>query len=159
MTDPRTTAGAEASRRNGRRSRGPITANGKARSSRNAVRHGILAEDVCAGDISEHRNTFNTLLDQLRAELAPSSLLESLIVERIAAALWRTRRVLAFEAGTTLERDTAPEPDTVRVLRSLEGGAPSDPEAHARGRALARALAPASAVDLAVPYEAHRRAS
>ena len=61
--------------------------------------------------------------------------------------------MLAFEAGTTLECDTAPEPDTVRVLRSLEGGAPSDPEAHARGRALARALAPASAVDLAVRYE------
>ena len=50
---------------------GPATAEGRARSSRNALRHGILAEDVCAGDSPDQRETFGALLDQLRAELAP----------------------------------------------------------------------------------------
>jgi hypothetical protein len=148
-------ARAEAARRNGRRGRGPVTVEGKTRSSRNAVKHGILTDDVCAGDTAEQQGTFTALLDQLRAELSPSSLLESLLVERIAAALWRTRRVLAFEAGTALERDTTPEPDVVRLLREMETGGPSDPEGFERGRALARALAPANAVELAVRYEAH----
>jgi hypothetical protein len=150
-----TPARAEASRRNGRRTRGPTTGEGKARSSRNAVRHGILTDDVCAHDSREQRDNFAALLDQLRSELAPSSLLESLIIERIAAALWRTRRVLAFESGTALERDSIPEPELDRVLRDIETGGPSDPEDLERGRALARALAPATAADLAMRYEAH----
>ncbi len=150
-----TAAQAAASRQNGCHGRGPVTAAGKRRSARNATKHGILTADVCAGDTCEQGAAFEALLDQLCSELAPSSLLESLLVERIAAALWRTRRVLAFEAGTALERDHTPEPETVRLLRELDSGNPSDPEALERGRALARALAPANAVEVASRYEAH----
>jgi hypothetical protein len=46
-------------------------------------------------------------------------------------------------------------PDVVRLLREMNSGGPSDPEAFEQGRALARALAPADAVDLVVRYEAH----
>lgn len=125
------------------------------RSSRNAVRHGILTANVYAGESRDQRTAFVALLDQLRAELAPSSTLESLVVERIAAALWRTRRVLAFEAGTAMERDNTPEPQLDRLLRDLNSGRPSDNAGFERGRVLARALAPPNAVDLVVRYEAH----
>ena len=40
---PRTPAQIEASRRNGSRSHGPLTPEGKARASRNAVKHGLTA--------------------------------------------------------------------------------------------------------------------
>jgi hypothetical protein len=40
---PRTPAQIEASRRNGARSKGPVTAEGKARASRNALKHGLTA--------------------------------------------------------------------------------------------------------------------
>ena len=148
-----TRARAEASRRNGRRSRGPVTAKGKMRSSRNATRHGILTENVTASDPPEQQEAFAALLNQLQAELAPSSLLESLLVERIAAALWRTRRVLDFEAGSALERHAASDPFE-RLLGDLSTDV-SDPEARERGLALSRSLAPEEALDRAVRYEAH----
>lgn len=110
---------------------------------------------MCAGDIPEQRDTFMTLLDQLRAELAPSSLLESLIVERIAAALWRSRRVLAFESGTALERDSVPAPDMCGCCGT------SRPAVRPIPRALSAAVRwrgrsrPQTAIDLAIRYEAH----
>src|SRR5438105_12511357 len=87
----------------------------RARCAHPATRSGTaFSRRTCALGTRPSSAAFTVLLDQLRAELAPSSLLESLIVERIAAGLWRTRRVLAFESSAALERDTAPEPDAVR---------------------------------------------
>jgi hypothetical protein len=123
------------------------------RSSRNAIRHGILTANLCAADAPEQRQAFVELLGQLRDELRPFGILESLIVERIAAVLWRTRRVLDFEAGSTLERDSAPA-HLGQLLRDLEGDA-ADPEALERGRALVRSLAPEGALDLVMRYDAH----
>jgi hypothetical protein len=123
------------------------------RSSRNAIRHGILTANLGAGDTPEQREAFSALLGQLREELRPSGILESLIVERIAAALWRTRRVLDFEAGSALERDTAPN-QLEQLLRDLDGE-PRDPEALERARDLLRALPPQHPLDLAMRYEAH----
>ena len=40
---PRSPAQIEAARKNGARSRGPVTAAGKARASRNALKHGLAA--------------------------------------------------------------------------------------------------------------------
>jgi hypothetical protein len=151
----RTPAQADASRRNGLRSRGPITSHGKQRSSRNATCHGILTANVCAGDTPEQQEAFTELLDQLRAELRPSALLESLIVERIAAVLWRTRRVLDFEAGSSLERDNAPTKTLDRLLHDYETDEPSDPVALQRGQTLSRSLPPEGPLELAMRYEAH----
>jgi hypothetical protein len=123
------------------------------RSSRNAIRHGILTANLSAGDTPEQREAFAELLGQLRDELRPSGILESLIVERIAAALWRTRRVIDFEAGSALERDTAPN-QLEQLLRDLDGE-PRDPEALERARDLLRSLPPERPLDLAMRYEAH----
>jgi hypothetical protein len=125
------------------------------RSSRNAIRHGILTANVCAGEAPEQGEEFSEILGQLRLELAPSSILEALIVERIAATLWWTRRVLDFEAGAALARDNAPKEFLDGLLHDLSTNPSPDPEAHEQGQALARSLAPEGALDLAMRYEAH----
>ena len=62
-------ARAEASRRNGARSRGPVSAAGKARSAQNAIRHGLRARSVLLAD--ESAGDFAGFAAALRAELAP----------------------------------------------------------------------------------------
>ena len=81
----------EASRRNGARSKGPRTTEGRARSARNAVRHGLtttrwaVLEDEDASALAELRAA-------MVAELAPLGALETTLVERAATAMWRLGR-------------------------------------------------------------------
>ncbi|MEK6797967.1 MAG: hypothetical protein AABZ12_03295 [Planctomycetota bacterium] len=90
-----------ANRRNAQRSTGPRTPEGKSRSSRNAVKHNILARDVVIrdGDGAENPSDFNALLRELDAQFKPVGPVERALVERIAAAYWRLRRVHRFEVG------------------------------------------------------------
>jgi hypothetical protein len=93
--------GAAASRRNGARSRGPVSAAGKARSAQNATRHGLRAQSLLLSDESAHE--FAALAGALRAELAPRGALQSELALRVAAAAWRARRADRVEAAV-LER-------------------------------------------------------
>jgi len=91
------TARAEASRINGARSRGPRTPEGKARSSRNALRHGLRAHKfVAVGD--EAPEEFAALEAAQADELAPDGALQGLLAGRIARAAWRLERAERIEA-------------------------------------------------------------
>jgi hypothetical protein len=91
------TARAEASRINGARSRGPRTPEGKARSSRNALRHGLRAHKfVVVGD--EAPEEFAGLEAALADELAPDGALQGLLAGRIARAAWQLERAERIEA-------------------------------------------------------------
>ena len=92
----------KANQRNALVSTGPITPEGKALVSQNAVKHGIFARDliITSGDGKEDEQEYNELLDGLIVSLAPSGQMECLLVEKIAADYWRLRRVLRFESGS-----------------------------------------------------------
>jgi hypothetical protein len=111
-------ARAEASRRNGARSRGPVTAAGKARSARNAVKHGLRARSVVLAD--ERAGEFSALASALRDELAPAGALQAELVARVAAAAWRARRVDRLEAAL-LERQRAAGADLAGDGRAALG--------------------------------------
>jgi hypothetical protein len=90
-------ARAEASRRNGARSCGPRTPEGKARSSQNALKHGLRAQKfVVVGD--EKAAEFAALEEALVDELAPAGALQGLLAARIARAAWRLERAERIEA-------------------------------------------------------------
>ena len=87
----------EANRRNARLSTGPITEEGKKKSRRNALRHGLTAETIIVA--------FEDADDYVAFELAVAgdfdaqSAAERELVLRLASLLWRLRRVTAIEAG------------------------------------------------------------
>ena len=86
-----------ANRRNALKSTGPRTAEGKAKASRNALKHGLLSRDVViAGEDAEE---FAALREGMMAELVPEGALEWLLADRVVTAAWRLRR------ATRLERD------------------------------------------------------
>ena len=92
----------ESNRRNAQRSTGPRTRTGKAASSRNALRHGLLATQITLPD--EDPDAFEEVRTQMTAEFAPHGPLEELLVERITASAWRLRRVVQVEAGVMAVR-------------------------------------------------------
>jgi len=85
----------EANRRNAAKSTGPKTQAGKASSSRNACTHGFTATTVVLS--TEDGSLFEQLRQELHAELCPVGLIETDLVDEIAAARWRQRRCATFE--------------------------------------------------------------
>lgn len=76
---------------------GPHTALGKERSKHNALKHGIFSKVVVLKD--ESKADFDSLLDGLREHYQPEGTLEETLVEKVAALLWRQRRLLVAEGA------------------------------------------------------------
>ena len=85
-----------ANRQNARKSTGPKTPEGKAAVRHNAVKHGLLAEEVLI--LGEDEAAFKDLDERLRNELQPVGELEDMLVDRIVVARWRLRRLGRVEA-------------------------------------------------------------
>ncbi len=95
----------EANRRNSRRSTGPKTRTGKAESKMNAMKHGLLAADLVVRD--ENPIEFAGVLENLVDDFQAQGPLEEQLVERVAACMWRLRRLYRVEAEIfTYERLT-----------------------------------------------------
>ncbi|HPL29668.1 MAG TPA: hypothetical protein PLG21_16605, partial [Anaerolineae bacterium] len=84
-------------RRNAQRSTGPRTPQGKARSSLNAVTHGIFARtDIIPPSLQRYEDpaAYAELHAAHRAELQPVGLVEEALVGTLAACHWRLARPL-----------------------------------------------------------------
>src|ERR1700739_997467 len=87
----------EANRRNARLSTGPVTEDGKRRSRRNAVRHGLTAETVI--DALEDAEDYAAFQMAVASDYEAQSTVERELVLRLASLLWRLRRATAIETG------------------------------------------------------------
>jgi hypothetical protein len=76
---------------------GPRTPEGKEKSKRNAIKHGIFSDVVVLK--GESATQFESLLGELWKALQPEGKLEEILVEKLVVSLWRQRRVIAAESA------------------------------------------------------------
>ncbi|MCX5644757.1 MAG: hypothetical protein NTZ17_08730 [Phycisphaerae bacterium] len=86
----------QANRSNAQKSTGPRAAEGKAVVAQNAVKHGLLAQEVVVK--GEDPGEFEFYRDQMLAELAPAGQMESMLAQRIVGLAWRLRRAERLQA-------------------------------------------------------------
>ena len=87
----------DANRRNASKSTGPTTEEGKRRSRRNAVRHGLTAETVIGA--LEDAEDYRAFEAAIIADYDAQSAVERELVLRLASLLWRLRRATTIETG------------------------------------------------------------
>jgi len=86
-----------ANRKNSQQSTGPRTADGKARSSRNSTVHGLTGKSpILPG---EDPADLLELAESYRDSLKPNGQVEEDLVERMAIATYRLRRIVRIELG------------------------------------------------------------
>jgi hypothetical protein len=86
----------ETARINGAKSHGPVTPEGKARSSTNARRHGLAGASILLD--GESPDDFELLRADFINHFQPQTAVETDLVDVMAIARWRLRRLLAIEA-------------------------------------------------------------
>jgi hypothetical protein len=87
----------EANHRNARLSTGPVTEEGKGKSRRNALRHGLTAETVI--EALEDAEDYAAFEMAVTADYDAQSAVERELVLRLASLLWRLRRATTIESG------------------------------------------------------------
>src|ERR1039457_6592918 len=92
-TEPKTNA----NRDNSKKSSGPRTAEGKARSRRNSTVHGLTGKSpILPGEAPAD---LLDLAERYHADLKPDGAVEEDLVERMAVATYRLRRIARIEVG------------------------------------------------------------
>ena len=100
-----TRAQKRANRNNSKRSTGPKTPAGKLASSRNNLRHGLAGRLIVADLSPEDAAEFNVLALSLRAEHAPATPTETLLVDRMTESFWMSSRAIALQSAALLSGD------------------------------------------------------
>lgn len=88
---------ADSSRLNGAKSSGPVTPEGKTASSQNALKTGIFSKRRLLSD--EDPAAFQALVESLNVTFNPASIVEQILIDRMAMARHRLARLERAEAA------------------------------------------------------------
>ena len=110
----------DANRINAQKSTGPRTPEGKARSRRNGLLHGLTAKTCMLED--EDPEGFTDLVYEISDKYRPQDTDEDFCIERMAKARWRYNRIMPLEAAIFNIRLTVDQaPKEVVAALSQEG--------------------------------------
>ncbi|MGE5294260.1 MAG: hypothetical protein ACM3VT_05475 [Solirubrobacterales bacterium] len=109
-----TAAQVQANRLNAQKSTGPRTAEGKERACRNAIKHGLLAQDAVIQ--GEDPAQFEMYREGMLQTLAPVGAMEAMLAERVVGLSWRLRRAERLQNAAFAELDGG---ETTEVLEEL----------------------------------------
>ena len=84
-------------RENGKKSHGPITPEGKKRSSLNGITHGLASK--CVVLANESQEAYENLFAAFQAEWQPASVTEASLLTEMVNAYWRLRRIWSMETA------------------------------------------------------------
>ena len=129
-------ARAEASRKNGAKSSGPKTVEGKARAAQNALKHGLRAQKYLVLP-EEDGAEFAALEAALLEELAPVGALQTVLARRVAVAAWRLARADRLEVELFEERRLANSSLGLALIRDGNGTRSFETLLRYRGAAMA----------------------
>jgi len=104
-------------RANAQHSTGPRTGEGKARSSRNALRHGLLSRTAVL--TSEDQAAYQQHCRQFFDEYRPATPTETQLTQELADTAWRLNRIPALEAELLTRAARAIEQDIDVLHRTL----------------------------------------
>jgi hypothetical protein len=106
----------EANRRNAQKSTGPKTSRGKAMSSFNSRRHGLLSKSLPV-ILGQGKRQFNHLLTSLQQDLEPVGALEQVLVEKIAQEYWRLGASTQYEVMALEKENPFNRPSIETIIR------------------------------------------
>jgi hypothetical protein len=89
---------AESNRLNAQKSTGATSQAGREASSRNSLRHGLLAQALTLE--GESPDAFQTYLESLYQLFQPANVHETALIDTMAVSHWRKMRAIALEGAT-----------------------------------------------------------
>ncbi len=108
-----------ANKANSQNSTGAKTTEGKAVVASNAIKHGLLSTKLILD--GEAHGDYQALLSGLMTSLNPVGMLEAVLAEKIAVALWKQKRLVTAEsAGIELGR-TMKQGKSLKLIESAMG--------------------------------------
>ena len=89
----------QASRENGARSNGPVTAEGKANAAKNSTKHGLTAKCPILLTV-EDQQAYAAMHEEYVELFKPKTILHRQLVDEMTSIQWRRQRAEALEAAT-----------------------------------------------------------
>lgn len=142
-----------ANRQNARKSTGPKTAVGKARTAQNAIRHGVYTM-LPVIPAFERRSDWDAHCEGIVQSLMPLGTLEETLAVRIALCTWRLARLQRYETALTIagveDAETRLQPTVSMPLSAW------DPADAVVGATLQALRDPTQAPEVALPHAVKR---